>query len=1220
MSQVLKPLEFPLSGTRLIEASAGTGKTFTIAALYLRLILGHGLENHGSDLLPADILVVTFTEAATKELRDRIRERLSSAALFFRQQTDKADPFLTELRQSFDDTRWLNCARRLELAANWMDESAVYTIHGWCNRMLQQHAFDSGSLFRQQVNTDDADLLNQAIRDYWRSFYYPLAANSDSLQQVYQYFKTPDALQAAISQLIAQSEFLGDVSNANSIAALCAELNQQQQSQLTQLKQPWLIWVDEVRDLIDEAVNSKTLPAKNYNVKNRAGWFDKIRTWANDPHQVELDIGTGFKNLSPDGLATLVQDGKTAPSHPAFQALSELPSQLAGLPNLKVALIAHAVQWVKQRYVWEKQRLAQMSFDDMLTRLESALYSPQGEHLAEVIRQQFPIAMIDEFQDTDPVQYRIFAKLYPPEADSGLGCFMIGDPKQAIYSFRGADIFTYLKAHQATQGKHYTLNTNYRSSQSLVKAVNRLFLNADQNQPQGAFLFKQDQQHNPLAFIDVDAKGRDEVWQVNGQSAQPLTLWHQALQAPIGVDDYRQTLAQVAASEIVALLNSAETGFKSLKDKPFKPLQPGDIAILVRSSKEAKLMREALAARKLRSVYLSERDSIYSSQEAQDLLIWLKALAEPRDERKVRAALSTATLAWSYQQLHTLVVDESLWEVELERFLSYQQRWQQDGILPTLRQLINDYRLHVQLNAANNGERCLTNLLHLAELLQQASAQLEGEQALIRHLAEAIAGNQPQSSEDTIIRLESDANLIKIVTIHKSKGLEYPLVFLPFICSFREVAKRDDFYRYHDAEQNLCIDLNKDDAHLAISDKERLQEDLRLLYVAMTRAQHACWLGLAPVKKGNTKSCQLEKSAIGYLLGWQPETESARLGDYLQALSEQTAEIEIVPLPIANDQVYQAHDQQTEFDTPAQATVKVADNWWIASYSSLNISEKTVIASSNEEPELPEDSTFSDEAEDEVLNPVLAMPQIGVQHLPRGSGPGILVHGLLEQCGRAGFAYSADNPEQRQKWIEASFKSAIWADKQPIINTALQHWLTMPLFDDGFGLADLQAGQYQVEMEFLIGADEVEGVDVQRLDQAVSGWIFKKKSRPSLLAKKVSGLLKGFIDLVFVHNGQYFVADYKFNYLGDRLADYDLPQLQTAMLDKRYDLQLVLYALALHRLLKNRLPDYDYQTHVGGGLYLFLRGAEHSSQGRVLLKPDFELIDYLDGLFKGGVK
>jgi exodeoxyribonuclease V beta subunit len=165
----LNTLAFPLSGTRLIEASAGTGKTYTIAALYVRLILGHDSANAlpARELLPPDILVVTFTDASTKELRERIRARLTQAARFFRQQPVESDDFLKPLRDSYDPSTWGACARRLELAANWMDESAVYTIHSWCNRMLQQHAFDSGSLFRQEVNTNDVELLNEVVRDYW---------------------------------------------------------------------------------------------------------------------------------------------------------------------------------------------------------------------------------------------------------------------------------------------------------------------------------------------------------------------------------------------------------------------------------------------------------------------------------------------------------------------------------------------------------------------------------------------------------------------------------------------------------------------------------------------------------------------------------------------------------------------------------------------------------------------------------------------------------------------------------------------------------------------------------------------------------------------------------------------------------------------------------------------------------------------------------------------
>lgn len=356
---------------------------------------------------------------------------------------------------------------------------------------------------------------------------------------------------------------------------------------------------------------------------------------------------------------------------------------------------------------------------------------------------------------------------------------MIGDPKQAIYSFRGADIFTYLQAHQDTQGRHYTLDTNYRSTQALVDAVNQVFSQADQ-QLLGAFRFN-DGPNNPLPFNKVKAKGRDKCWLEDQQPGTALTLWHWSDIPYIGLPDYRKIFAEVAASEIVRLLNSAARGLTGFKnDQKFQALPPADIAILVRNGTEAKAMRRALNSRKLRSVYLSEKDSIFATQEAKDILFWLKAFASPRNEQSVRAAIGTATFNWSIQQLQQLVIDEPHWEMQLERFLSYQQRWQQDGILPAIRQLLNDYGIHQQLITAVDGERTLTNLLHLAELLQRASIQLDGELALIRYLTEAIEDQSSNMGDEDIIRLESDANLIQIITIHKSKGLEYPLVFFTF--------------------------------------------------------------------------------------------------------------------------------------------------------------------------------------------------------------------------------------------------------------------------------------------------------------------------------------------------------------------------------------------------------------------------------------------------------
>jgi exodeoxyribonuclease V beta subunit len=1108
-----------------------------------------------------------------------------------------------------------------------MDESAVYTIHGWCNRMLKQHAFDSGSLFHQELNNDDTELLLQVVRDYWRTHFYSISTTA--CYGVFKAVKSPAALAKKIRHLLAETEALplDESLDVLSESKQWETWELERQSLENIARQAWLKDLQAISEVFTEAAEGNWLNQTSYPNNSIQTKLAEITQWANGVSIAGMkEIGrfSRVKLNSKTGLKKAFSNHADKFELSAFKAIDDLVAHTDQENDFSQQLIPHAIQWIRQQYANEKQRLAQITYDDMLTGLDKALQGERGEHLASVIREQYPIAMIDEFQDTDPVQYRIFSTLYPAQQSAGFGCFMIGDPKQAIYSFRGADIFTYLKAHQATTGNHYTLDTNYRSTQGLVTAVNQVFLQADQTLETGAFQFKSGEV-NPLPFVNVKAQGRKKHWQVNGQSPKPLTFWCLESNEAISFTDYQKNLAEATASEIVSLLNSAQqdqTGFVA-EDGQLEPLKPGHIAILVRTGKEAKLMRKALAKRHLPSVYLSERDSIYATTEANDLLIWLKAFAEPRSERKVRAALSTATFGFTYQQLHHFAVDENSWETQLERFLGYQQRWQQDGILPALRQLINDYNLHGQALEPQEGERCLTNLLHLAELLQQASSQLEGEQALIRHLAEAIEAAAEQSGEEAILRLESDANLIQIITIHKSKGLEYPLVFLPFIASFRE--PKGDYYRFHDQDQTLCIDLDKADDSKAAANAERLQEDLRLLYVALTRAQYACWLGLAPIKFGNAKACQLEKSAIGYLMGWQGGEAANQLKDKLLAVKAECQQISIQSLPMANDAVYSPVAEAALTENIAVAETKVADNWWIASYSGLAISEKqsAVSALVSQEPESSAESAPENDIEPEQGGYIQANALAGVHQLPRGPGPGVLVHGLLEHLGRAGFSEIADNASKKQNAIHNLFKHPAWQDKHAILASALDTWLSMPLLadDHDFCLAKLQQGHYQVELEFLIGADELNGVDVQQLDALVTQATFVGQSRPAALPNKITGLLKGFIDLVFVHNGRYYVADYKFNHLGDHLSDYAPDKLQTAMLSKRYDLQMVLYLLALHRLLKARLgSDYDYDQYIGGGLYLFLRGAEHESHGLVYERPKRDLIETLDQLFKGDAK
>ncbi|VVN27979.1 RecBCD enzyme subunit RecB [Pseudomonas fluorescens] len=897
--------------------------------------------------------------------------------------------------------------------------------------------------------------------------------------------------------------------------------------------------------------------------------------------------------------------------------MPKLKSSLDALPTPDAAVLQHAAKWVGARFEEEKRRRAEMGFDDMLLRLDAALQSDGGERLATLIREQFPVALIDEFQDTDPVQYRIFESIYRIEENSpDTGLFLIGDPKQAIYAFRGADIYTYLRARQATTGRLHTLGTNFRSSHGMVNAVNHVFARAEsREQGRGAFLFREKNGDNPVPFLPVESQGRKEQLQVAGQAIAALNIWHLPADQPLSGVVYRQQLAAACASEITARLNggqSANAGFVQ-DGKDFRGLRPSDIAILVRDGKEAQAVRSELAARGVRSVYLSDKDSVFAAQEAHDLLSWLKACAEPDVERSLKAALACITLNLPLAELERLNQDELVWETRVMQFRGYRDLWRKQGVLPMLRRLLHDFHLPQTLMRRTDGERVLTNLLHLSELMQQAAAELDGEQALIRHLAELLAVSG-QAGEEQILRLESDEQLVKVVTIHKSKGLEYPLVFLPFICSAKPVDGSRLPLHYHDAEGKAQISLKPTAELIAQADDERLAEDLRLLYVALTRAQHACWLGVTDLKRGNNNSSVLHLSALGYLLGGGVSLgESSELKRWLQDLQQDCPAIHIDEMPQPTAEHYQPPRNDAVLSATLLPKRKASENWWIASYSALRISDVLSVGS-DEAPDSPQaQKLFDDERLDPDAPREIIAGGADIHRFPRGPNPGTFLHGLLEWAGDDGFAVTREALEDA---IARRCNLRGWEGWITTLSDWLQHLLKSPLPIAGGQLPVVleQLKQYRVEMEFWFASHKV---DVLKLDELVRQHTHRGVARVAAEPVQLNGMFKGFIDLTFEHNGRYYVADYKSNWLGvDDLA-YTEQAMEQSILDNRYDLQYVLYLLALHRQLKARLPDYDYDRHVGGALYLFLRGTRADSRGVYFVRPPRELIERLDRMFQG---
>ena len=1231
-------LEFPLFGSRLIEASAGTGKTYTIAALYVRLILQHGIETDAAfsrALLPPEILVVTFTDAATQELRDRIRAKLVEAAQVFRLEQDKPDPLLQRLCEDYPQEQWAYCAQRLDQAAQWMDEAAVSTIHAWCQRMLREHAFDSGSLFTQTLETDHGDLLALVVKDYWRQQCYPLTDNN--VLWALEHWQQPSVLYSKIRPLLnAQNSAAEQIDHSQTLAELLDTGVKQQQQRLRELKAPWLQWTQKLRDILDKAVADKAVNGRVIQARYYEPWLVKIDEWANDKALIKLDIKTGATRLTPEGLHEAWKDSSAAPQHPALDAMRELPQQLDDLTRaLDEQALWHAAQWIEQRFNLEKLQRAEMGFDDMLTRLDQALQGPSGTRLAEVIRQQFPIALIDEFQDTDPLQYRIFDTVYNiSENDSSTGLFLIGDPKQAIYSFRGADIHTYLYARRATEGRHYNLETNFRSTQNMVNAVNQLFELAEQRaDSQGAFLFKQDDT-NELPFLAVQAKGRKEQLWVDGQAQAALNIWHLPSAEPLAQDHYLEDMAASSATEIARLLNLAQQHKAGFKDEhgQLHALQPNDIAVLVRNMREAQAIRKHLAQRQVRSVYLSDKDSVFDSQEAQDVMAWLLACLNPDNERSLKAALACSTFALPLGELERINQDELLWEKRVLQFKAYLECWNKQGVLPMLRAIMHDFELPQRLVQQVNGERALTNVLHLAELLQHAARELDGHFALLRYLQTACAG-QAESAQEQILRLESDESLVRVVTIHKSKGLEYPLVFLPFICNFRAQDGKQPFTIQVNDQRQLMLHADKDS--LAQAENERLAEDLRLLYVALTRARHACWLGLADLKKGNSAASLLHRSAIGYLLNNGQVLSSSPalvqwLAPFTQTEDANTAPSlisQVSPMPESNEACV---DNSVGAFTPVwrRAQRRSREHWWIASYSALRISAQPpdgdISAAERSQDLAPQTPLAQNMSDDERYDPSSAAPsslitstQQGIHQFPRGAKPGTFLHSLLEWAAEQGFASTLAQPELAVQFIQTRCAAYGYEEHQDILWPWLRDFIQHPFVVAGQPLQFNQLSHYQAEMEFWFAAHSA---DTQRLDQHVRQFILPGAERPYLQQERLNGMFKGFIDLVLEHQGRYYVVDYKSNWLGDEDADYSVEAMDTCVLTHRYDLQYALYILALHRLLKLRIADYDYDTHMGGALYLFLRGTQNATQGLHATRPARELIESLDSLFKSNTQ
>ncbi len=1175
-------LELDLDGIKLIEASAGTGKTHTIADLYLRHILA-GRQT-------SQILIVTYTNAATEELRGRIRKRLYDALNLFEQAGTARDELFQLLLQQWQDldatTRKLQLGR-LQLALRSMDEASISTIHSFCQRSLQENALSGNQLFDCELLANDDQLWETAIKDWWRRQTY--APGSATWQLIHSQLPDLNSLITTLLQL------------RNKPAAKLLPADQGDMEDLLEqarhitrsLHQLAPLWRQHRFDIVRVVSNSKVLSraVKLPYHPQRVGAFLESAGKFFDA----IEIASVFEEFEYLGSEWLEQNSKPSKKgqdpeleHEFFQAVNPIAKSWQTLTNaIAPQLLADAYHTACRQVLENKREIAALAFQDQLTLLLQALESSSGAELAQRLRRQYPVAMIDEFQDTDTIQYQIFKFIYMSVETASLT--LIGDPKQAIYSFRGGDIFTYMQARQLPGVSLFGLQTNWRSQPRLVQAINTLF-----SYRPDTFIY-----HDSIPFSAVASvtQNEDHELRLQGQAATAMTLWQLPLDERIdnySREDMRDLINRAVVTEIACLLEKSDQQAATIDGRA---LQSGDIAILVRQASEGQALSRILHQHGIRTVTIG-RDSVFKSEEARGLYDLLLAISQYQDPTVATRSLASSLLNLDYRQIAAVIDDDTAWQRWVDDLDELQQLWERHGFIAMFHSMLHKFAITSHLTQQDSNERRITNLLQLAELLQQQSTITGAMAPMLSWFVEQF---DEDGNEDAELRLEDDEALVKIITIHKSKGLQYPIVFVPFLWSCRQVDRAKAVY-FHDAELTACVDLGSADfeRHWLIAEKERLAEDVRLLYVALTRARSRVYLAWgkagSPAKPGYAN-----RTALAYLLHSKqtpqdlettvPDGFSADmdLATDLQSLVEDSAaSIELLPLPQDNlSSVFRPGGLKLPAAQLATYSRPYTAQWRINSFTALTrgIHQPATIG------------TLVSEG-DPVLD------------FPAGSHVGLLIHSLLENID-----FQQDIEQQCRQLLPRFLpRAGIPVEYEATLTTWLEQVVSTPLNGTAMALNEISNRQRLNELDFDFALDHLDIDALNQFMQSLSPLPLQAVSNPEF-----GGLITGVIDLVFEYQGRYYLADYKSNLLGSSLDDYRPENLQQAMLGRRYDLQALLYAVALHRLLAVRLPDYTYEQHFGGCYYLFLRAMrpQHGNRFGVHFdRPQQKTIQRLDQLMK----
>ena len=1181
----LNPNTITLSGRHIIEASAGTGKTYNITELYIRLLLG-------KKLLPKNILVMTFTKDATQEIIGRVEKKLREVLASIIKEPFKLSIEDSEMIITKGDDNY----KHLKRALLEIDEAAIFTIHGFCKKVLSEQAFASGIEMDITMETDTFAILEKTVEQYFRKH---INSNKEKFELLRsQKCHTPEKF---LDRNKLQSVVLSNYEILSASVISVEDINQAKKQQL-------------------ELFKSNEKVVNNFLSKLGKGELEGKRI--KEYHQV-IDWLNGIDDISfPQNISVITRGTKISAkdTKPIFIGVKELRELCSDFQSSKAFnLIMLMCNDIRNKFQQAKEQASVMDFNDLIAKLNKSLQS--STDLVKTLQAQYPAALIDEFQDTDAQQYEILDAIYPKlpdcllesgadrqgvEIDDNL-LLMIGDPKQAIYGFRGGDIFTYLKAKQSCDSTNqWSMDTNWRSTSGMISAYNRLFYKDDLTiESAGVDIFGVGigyQIVKPSLKVDpVDFK--DDLDAVN--------YFYYEVSGDDNTGSILAKLTEYVANEVVSLLNR-------------QVVKENDIAILVESGTQATLIQDALKNNGLTAVYLSQREHVYQSIEAREILHLMEGLHEFDNRSALKKALSTSLLGGTAEKFMNYQADDTqIWSDEIEGARALRLIWQKYGFMALIIEVIHT---RMQLRQ-DNKHRAITNILHLAELIKVAENKYKHPNQLIKWYRQQIIADENSSKAE--LRLESDDNLIKIVTIHGSKGLEYPVVFVPFASKANtKKFNAKVFNKYYDKESSQTVyKLGKDDEITTFVNNETIDESKRLLYVAITRASQRCYIGVANYKSS-------EKSSLAQFLDYQKDgswkdkllaitNNSDNHSNIIDVLDYQKSQT----TPLQQSIILDIDPESIHINTKLQAnTISLAnDNWQMLSFSKITKDSHHSVGLEKED----------DELEDQTQELAHTTPKdLEFRFIAKkGADIGNLLHNVLEHTDFSGGVIDDDILK-----VQFNRYKVVVNDDYGKLKKWLEECLTAPInFRDSqlrsemtlrtaFSLKDISNNKTLKEPEFYFPIKN-NSLNKTKLMQILIKYRRESDNLShntesieinfeSIINYKIFGMLHGFIDLIFEHDGKFFVADYKSNYLGDKLEDYN----QEAMSDKNrasfYDLQYLIYTVALDKYLEQSLDDYSYDEHFGGVYYFYLRGFK-DGYGIYKARPSKAIVEDLKLLFGG---